>query len=79
MLASILSRCDFKVDTKGDLVVARILHLPREDMHTQLCLLGRLIGFTRQLDIQLRSDGDVPHFVESFLREHLPFGATSLR
>jgi pyruvate, water dikinase len=79
LLASILSRSDFKVDTKGDLVVARILHLPREDMQDQLRLLGRLIGFTRQLDIQLRSDEDVPHFVESFLREHLPLGATSLR
>jgi pyruvate,water dikinase len=79
LLARILSRSDFKVDTKGDLVVARILHLPREDMQNQLRLLGRLIGFTRQLDIQLRSDEDVPHFVESFLREHLPLGATSLR
>jgi pyruvate,water dikinase len=79
LLASILSRSDFKVDTKGDLVVARILHLPPEEMRTQLRLLGRLIGFTRQLDIQLRSDEDVPHFVESFLREHLPLGATSLR
>ena len=79
LLASILSRCDFKVDTRGDLVVARILHLPREDMHNQLRLLGRLIGFTRQLDIQLRSDEDIPHFVESFLREHLPLGAMSLR
>ena len=31
LLANILSQYHFKVDIKGDLVVARVLHLPRED------------------------------------------------
>jgi pyruvate, water dikinase len=80
LLEKILSQFHFKVDTKGDLVVAKVLHLPREDMEQRLQALGRLIGFTRQLDIQLRSDEDVPEFVEAFfdqnsrLREQPPEG-----
>jgi pyruvate,water dikinase len=66
LLEKILSQFHFKVDTKGDLVVAKVLHLPQEDMEQRLQALGRLIGFTRQLDIQLKNDEDVPEFVEAF-------------
>ncbi len=66
LLAHILSKFHFKVDVKGDLVVARVLHLPQEEMEERLRVLGRLIGFTRQLDIQLKSDADIPQFMESF-------------
>lgn len=72
VLARILSRHHFKVDTKGDLVVARCLHLPQEEIGRRLELLGRLIGFTRQLDIQLRRDEDIPQFVEAFFHKSLP-------
>jgi pyruvate,water dikinase len=72
LLAKILSHYHFKVDTKGDLVVAKVLHLPREDQEHRLRVLGRLIGFTRQLDIQLRSDEDVPEFVEAFFEQNTP-------
>ncbi|MGQ9653124.1 MAG: PEP/pyruvate-binding domain-containing protein [Thermodesulfobacteriota bacterium] len=68
LLAQILSRYDFKVDIKGDLIVARILHATSEEMESRLEMLGRLIGFTRQLDIQLRNEDDVLKFAESFLR-----------
>jgi pyruvate,water dikinase len=70
LLAQILSQYHFKVDIKGDLVVARLLHLPQEDMEARLRVLGRLIGFTRQLDIQLKSDEDIPQFLESFYEQH---------
>jgi len=70
LLEKILSQYHFKVDVKGDLVVAKVLHLPREDMEQRLQALGRLIGFTRQLDIQLRSDEDVPEFVEAFFQQN---------
>jgi pyruvate,water dikinase len=70
LLEKILSQFHFKVDTKGDLVVAKVLHLPREDMEQRLQVLGRLVGFTRQLDIQLRSDEDVPEFVEAFFDQN---------
>ncbi len=70
LLGQILSKCHFKVDTKGDLVVAKILHLPQEEIGRQLYYLGLLIGFTRQLDIQLRSDDDIPEFMQSFFQRY---------
>jgi pyruvate,water dikinase len=72
LLAQILSKYQFKVDVKGDLVVARILHLPREEMRERLEVLGELIGFTRQLDIQLKTDDDIPAFLETFFEQHSP-------
>jgi pyruvate,water dikinase len=73
LLARILSQYHFKVDVKGDLVVAKVLHLPQEDMQQRLKVLGLLIGFTRQLDIQLRSDEDIPEFVEAFFNQNFPW------
>ena len=70
LLAHILAKFHFKVDIKGDLVVARVLHLPQEEMEERLKVLGRLIGFTRQLDIQLKSDADIPQFMESFFERN---------
>jgi pyruvate,water dikinase len=78
LLAHILSKFHFKVDIKGDLVVARVLHLPQEEMEARLKVLGRLIGFTRQLDIQLKSDADIPQFMESFLEGDSPARETPL-
>jgi len=76
LLADILSKYHFKVDTKGDLVIARILHLPQEEIRRRLLVLGQLIGFTRQLDMQLKSDEDVPVFTEKFLEGLRPLGDT---
>jgi pyruvate, water dikinase len=70
VLANILSRYHFNAVTKGDLVVARLLHLPKEEIESRLQILGALIGFTRQLDIQLRSDDDISRFVEEFFNRH---------
>jgi len=72
LLAQILSKYQFKVDVKGDLVVARVLHLPPEEMAERLEVLGELIGFTRQLDIQLKTDEDIPQFLDSFFQQHSP-------
>jgi pyruvate,water dikinase len=77
LLADILAKYHFKVDTKGDLVIARILHLPQEEIRRRLLVIGQLIGFTRQLDMQLKSDEDVPVFLANFLeRLHPPMGET---
>lgn len=70
VLAQILSSYHFNAVTKGDLVVARLMHLPKKEMELRLQVLGALIGFTRQLDIQLRSDQDIPRFVEDFFNRH---------
>ncbi|MEJ2717042.1 MAG: PEP/pyruvate-binding domain-containing protein [Deltaproteobacteria bacterium] len=70
VLALILSSYHFHAITKGDLVVARLLDLPKEEIRERLQVLGALIGFTRQLDIRLRSDQDIPRFVEEFFDRH---------
>lgn len=69
LLARILSRCHFKVDVKGDLVIARVLHLTADEIEARLKLLGLLIGFTRQLDVQLRNDEDVDRFEQTFFQQ----------
>jgi len=80
LLADILSKYHFKVDIKGDLVLARVLHLPQEEMRLRLIALGQLIGFTRQLDMQLKSDEDVGHFLEVFVQRLEPTeGSPSLQ
>jgi pyruvate, water dikinase len=70
VLAQILSNYHFNATTKGDLVVARLLHLPKEEIQSRLKVLGALIGFTRQLDIRLRTDHDITKFVEEFFNRH---------
>lgn len=70
VLARILSHNHFKVSIKGDLVVAGILHLPKEEIGRCLQVLGTLVGFTRQLDMQLRSEGDVGRFVDTYFDQY---------
>ncbi|MDD2902752.1 MAG: PEP/pyruvate-binding domain-containing protein [Syntrophales bacterium] len=72
LLADILAKYHFKVDIKGDLVIAKILHLPQEEIRRRLLVLGHLIGFTRQLDMQLKSDEDVPAYLAKFLERLQP-------
>jgi pyruvate, water dikinase len=68
LLADILAHYHFKVRIQGDLVVVRILHIPKAEIGSRLKVLGALVGFTRQLDIQLRNDQDVEKHVDAFLR-----------
>jgi pyruvate,water dikinase len=70
LLADILARYHFKVTVKGDLVVGRILHFPKEEIERRLLALGSLIGFTRQLDVQLKTDQDIAESVSAFFEKH---------
>lgn len=67
MIASILEAFDFNVRVKGDLVVARSGNMVPHEMERTLDILGRLVGFTRQLDVRLDSDEIVEQYVEAFL------------
>jgi len=67
LLAEILSRHDFRVEVKGDLVIARTNDRPESEMKGVLSMLGCLVAFTRQLDIELRSDDRVENFVRHFM------------
>ena len=68
LLKKILEKHDFVVEGKGDLVIARIKKMSFDIMVHRLEMIGRLIGFTRQLDIHLKDDGLVERCVERFLR-----------
>jgi len=67
LLTKILEVCDFRVNTKGDLVVARIREISSKDVAERLEIIGRLIGFTRQLDVMLKSDQAIDYYVDQFL------------
>jgi len=67
LLMNILERVDFKVNISGDLVIARAIDLTEEQIRKNLNLIGRLIGFTRQLDVLLKNDADVARYMEKFM------------
>lgn len=69
LLKKILERHGFVTEGRGDLVIGRLKGVSPEVMTERLRMLGRLIGFTRQLDIFLRSDPLVDRYVERFLGE----------
>ena len=54
------------MESKGDLVIARTKKMSREDMEKRLQTVGKLIGFTRQLDILLRTDSSIEKYVKLF-------------
>jgi len=67
-IAEVLSMNDFRVDLRGDLVVARIKKLDQDQMKRKIRLLGLLVAFTRQLDVQMKNEQHIPRFLESFNR-----------
>ena len=66
LLSEILSRLDFRVEIQGDLVVARIKKLDARRMEDKLRLLGILVAFSRQLDVQMASDASVLEYADKF-------------
>jgi pyruvate,water dikinase len=67
LLKEILESLDFVVEGKGDLVIGRVRNLTPEGMRERLTMVGKLIGFSRQLDILLRSDSLVDQYARRFL------------
>lgn len=67
MISTILQAFEFNVQTRGDLVTARLSHLPVAELERTLDILGRLVGFTRQLDVRMESDQRAEEYAEAFL------------
>ncbi|SHL06768.1 pyruvate, water dikinase [Desulfatibacillum alkenivorans DSM 16219] len=65
-LAELLSIGDFRVEIRGDLVVARLKKLPSAVMQGKLYFLGVLVAYARQLDVQMTSDSHVSMYVDMF-------------
>lgn len=66
-VAEVLERYDFRVEIHGDLVVGRVKKLDAARMARRLRMLGGLVGYARQLDARLHSEGDVARHVRTFL------------
>jgi pyruvate,water dikinase len=68
LLVSIMEKIGFKVEGNGDLVIARVANSSAEQMKEYLYLIGRLIGFVRQLDILMTDDTTIDHYFEQFMQ-----------
>ncbi len=69
LIAEILGEYGFNIKTKGDLIVARLANIGRNEAESILDQLGRLISFTRQLDTVLQDDHMVKRYARNFLDE----------
>jgi len=67
LIAIILKAFDFTVRTKGDLVIGRLGNIPQSEIERMLDILGRLIGFTRQIDVLMENDLAAERYAEAFL------------
>jgi pyruvate,water dikinase len=67
LLKRILERDGFVVECSGDLVVARLRKAAAAMVLERMTMIGRLIGFTRQLDVFLASEDLVTRHVNYFL------------
>ena len=66
-MEAVLKERGFLISLKGDMLIARLAGVGREEMGSQLELLGRLISFTRQLDAVLQDDDMAMRYAENFL------------
>lgn len=68
LLAAILGQQGFKTEQSGELVIGRLQGVPTALCEEALRTVGRLIGFSRQLDILLRDDRTVDRLATAFLQ-----------
>lgn len=66
LIGEILNRQGFTTELRGDLVVARIGRYEIDKMVQKLKLVGMLVGFTRQLDVQMVNEKQVDKFIKMF-------------
>jgi pyruvate,water dikinase len=68
LMARVLAEQGFALKAKGDLLVGRLSGLSRQEIEGLLGQLGRLIGFTRQLDARLDADEMVTILARRFVQ-----------
>ncbi len=68
LIKKILEKLNFRVTLRGDLVVGRLKKLSRDNVVEILEEIGRLIGFTRQLDTQMQSEQSIAESLEIFMK-----------
>ncbi len=70
LLSKILENLHFKVDVSGDLVVGRLKKRELSDILDILKYLGKLIGFSRQLDTQMQNMDSVQRYFDLFFSDN---------
>ncbi|MCL4475724.1 MAG: PEP-utilizing enzyme [Nitrospirae bacterium] len=73
LIADILKEYGFNLNTKGDLLIARLANVRKDDMEDMLDQMGRLIAYTRQLDAVLHDDSAVVRYAKNFLEGNYEF------
>lgn len=68
-IALILKELGFTVEVMGDRVNAKFQKYPREDIEEKLDYVGRLLQFTRQMDMLMHCEASVAAIAECFLAE----------
>ncbi|MEW5984729.1 MAG: PEP/pyruvate-binding domain-containing protein [Acidobacteriota bacterium] len=71
LIASVLASLDFKVQTRGDLLVARLGQFDQATLLARLEDMGRLCMCTRQLDMLMDTEGSPEFFARAFLAGQL--------
>lgn len=66
LIRDILEKLNFKANVSGDLVVARLKKREAKEILHVLEEIGRLIGFSRQLDTQMQSEKSVKECFRTF-------------
>jgi pyruvate,water dikinase len=66
-MEAVLKDRGFLIKLKGDMLIARLAGVGRDEMQEQLEVLGMLISFTRQLDAVLQDDDMAMRYAENFL------------
>jgi pyruvate,water dikinase len=66
-IALILEKEEFSVDVKIDKVDARLQKYPRAYIEEKLDILGRLLIFTRQMDMLMHTDQSVEWVAKNFV------------
>ncbi len=67
LIAAVLKEYGFNLWTKGDLLVARLANMKRDEMEDILDRLGRLIAYIRKLDALLRDDSSIELYAKRFV------------
>lgn len=66
-IAELLERNDFFVDWKDDLINGEINGVDQSSVQEKLVFLGRLLGFTRLLDMAMTSDSSAAEVARAFM------------
>ncbi|MCF8056032.1 MAG: hypothetical protein K9K37_05270 [Desulfocapsa sp.] len=67
-LTDILEQLDFRVETKGELLDARLTGISAEKLLERIESIGRLLGVTKQMDMRLKDREMVNRQVEKFFQ-----------